>query len=190
MARPDRLAPRNATGRSSKVTTGSQRSYGRASTFSTSSMHAMYSASSVGTHHIFFPPRLQVVVGEHLANGLAAHVGDNPPALALLGGHTDCPPRIAHWGRPTYHRHNRRLLASIQQLRGLRTRIVRQRGVDAVLDIPPANAPHLAWVRPHCRGDIGERPFRVEQLEDSRSEERRVGKECRSRWSSCDYKTE
>src|SRR5687768_11905418 len=130
-------------------------------------MHAMYSTSSVGTHHIFFPPRLQVVVGEDLANGLAPHVGDNPPASALLGGHADRPPRIAIWGRSTNHRDNRRLLASVQQFRRLRTRIVGQRRVDAVLDISPAHAPHLAWVGPQRRGDIRKRPRRVEQLENS-----------------------
>src|SRR6266545_6844866 len=94
MGRPARLAPRNATGRSSNVTTGSSIAYGRASTFSTSSMFAMYSASSVGTHHIFFPPRLQLVVGEHPADGLAPHVCDNPSPLALLGRYADRPPRI------------------------------------------------------------------------------------------------
>src|SRR5438128_2333263 len=54
MSRPGRLALRNATGRSSKPITGSRVSWGRASTFSTSSMQAMYLASSCGTHHIFF----------------------------------------------------------------------------------------------------------------------------------------
>jgi hypothetical protein len=65
LARPGRAAsagpggwpPATLPGRSSKVTTGSCASCGRGSTFSTSSMQAMYSASSVGTHSISFPPR-------------------------------------------------------------------------------------------------------------------------------------
>ena len=45
--------------------------------------------------------------------------------------------------------------------------IVGQRRLHALLDIPPADAPHLARVRADCRGDIGERPLRVQQFQYS-----------------------
>src|ERR1039458_8820338 len=51
----------STTGFSSMQTTGALVEGGFSYRLSTSSMRAMYSASSFATHHIFFPPRLQVV---------------------------------------------------------------------------------------------------------------------------------
>ena len=41
-------------------------------------MWTMYFSSSSATHHIFFPPRLEVVVEEQDPNGFPSHSGDQP----------------------------------------------------------------------------------------------------------------
>ena len=123
------------------------------------------SASNAGTHHIFFPPRLQRVVGEHLPHRLAPHVCDDPASLRFLGGHADRPPRIPRRRRPTHHRHDGRLLAGVQTFRGLRPRVVAQRRLHPAVQIAPPDAPHFARVRPHGLGDRSQGPPLIEQLQ-------------------------
>ena len=72
-AEAGRTSACSVIGFSSKHTTGSAGLYGRSYVSSTSSILAMYSSLSSPTHHIVFPPRLEVVVEEQDANGLPSH---------------------------------------------------------------------------------------------------------------------
>src|SRR4051812_13956360 len=75
MATGGRTSRCKTTGFSSSHTTGSFSESGFSYTASTSSMRAIYSSSSVGTHHIFFPPRLEIVGFQQDPDGLPAHAG-------------------------------------------------------------------------------------------------------------------
>jgi hypothetical protein len=68
-----RTSSYNTTGFSSIHTTGSRAESGFSYTANTSSMRATYSSSSSATHHIFFPPRFQVVVFEQNSDRLSSH---------------------------------------------------------------------------------------------------------------------
>src|SRR5664279_3504599 len=63
----------NTTGFSSTQTTGSRSDSGFSYILSTSSILKMYSSSNSPTHHIFFPPWLEVMAFQHNSNGLSAH---------------------------------------------------------------------------------------------------------------------
>lgn len=63
------------TGFSSRQTTGSEASKGFSYVARTSSILETYSSSSSGRHHIFSPPRLQIVALEQDANRLTADAG-------------------------------------------------------------------------------------------------------------------
>ena len=53
----------------------------------------------------------------------------------------------------------------IEELRRLRTGVVGQGRVYAVVQISPADPPDLAGIRPDGRGHLGKRPLLVEQLQ-------------------------
>src|SRR5450759_2983304 len=80
------------TGVSSIQTTGSDSESGFSYRASTSSMRPRYSSSSSATHHIFFPPRLQVVTLEQDADRFPAHPPCQLPLHCFLGDEPDTPP--------------------------------------------------------------------------------------------------
>src|SRR6476659_7776212 len=69
----------NVTGFSSRQTIGWLASYGRSYVSSTSAIFEMYSSLRSATHHIFFPPRLEIVVKQQDADGLSSHSGYQSP---------------------------------------------------------------------------------------------------------------
>src|SRR3954451_16390669 len=102
------------TGFSSKQTTGSAGSYGFSYVSSTSSILPMYSSSSSATHHIFFPPRLEVVGKKQDAYGFSAHAGNHPPLHGFLGHQTHGPAGAAFGRIATHHGDNPLLLAVVE----------------------------------------------------------------------------
>src|ERR1035438_8341729 len=58
-------------------------------------MRAMYSSSSSATHHIFFPPRFQVVAFEQDSYRLSSHPRHQPALHRLLRQQAHRPPRPA-----------------------------------------------------------------------------------------------
>jgi hypothetical protein len=81
------------TGRSSKHTTGSSGSSLRAHSRSTSSMRSTYSSLIVGTHHIFFPPRLEAMVREDDPRCLPAEPRGDPSFHRLKRDESNAPSR-------------------------------------------------------------------------------------------------
>src|SRR5689334_10811711 len=84
-AEDGRAESRSTTGRSSRHTTGAAGSAGRAYSSSRSSMRSTNSVVISGTHHIFFPPRLEPVAGKRDANGLSPDLRHDPSPRRLLG---------------------------------------------------------------------------------------------------------
>src|SRR3954447_13708224 len=97
-------------GFSSRHTTGSLASYGCSYVSCTSSILAMYSSVSSATHHIFFPPRLEVVGKKQDAYGFSAHAGNHLPFHGFLGHQTHGPAGAAFGRIATHHADNPLLL--------------------------------------------------------------------------------
>src|ERR1035437_4600074 len=99
MGRGGRRSACRTTGFSSIQTTGSVSESGFSYRASTSSMRPRYSWSSSATHHIFFPPRLQVMTLEQDADRLPAHPPCQPPLPCFRGEDPPPPPPPASRGR-------------------------------------------------------------------------------------------
>src|SRR6202023_3590597 len=85
------------TGFSSMQTTGSAELYGFSYTASTSSIFSMYSGLSSATHHIFFPPRLQVVAFEQDPNRFSSYPRYQLALDRLCGDQAHGPAGMSLW---------------------------------------------------------------------------------------------
>src|SRR5215469_4776031 len=74
----------------------------------------MYSSLSSATHHIFFPPRLEVVVQKQDANRLSADAGDEFPLDRLLDDQTHGPAGPALGRVGAHHGNDPLLLAPVE----------------------------------------------------------------------------
>src|SRR6266852_2216002 len=75
----------------------------------------MNSAVSSGTHHIFFPPRLQAACRQRYPSSLASHPVGDSAFHSLLGAEPHCPPSPTQWRWTAHHRDDRRVLGAVQQ---------------------------------------------------------------------------
>src|SRR5712691_1540539 len=101
----------------------------------------MYSSSSSATHHIFFPPRLQVVAFEQDANCLPAHLRDQL-SLDRLFGHQPHGPASPSFRRiTTDHGDDSLPFRSVQQGSSPGPLPLIQGSFQAVLPVPPTDVP-------------------------------------------------
>src|SRR3989339_1829993 len=98
-------------------------------------MRSMYSASSFGTHHIFFPPRLQVVPGKNSPGGLALDLLHYSALLGLTRHETDRPAGVPVGRRAADHRDNRALLRVVQHPVGHRAGLVSEGRFQSPLEV-------------------------------------------------------
>ena len=101
----------------------------------------MYSWSNFATHHIFFPPRLQVVAFQQHPNGLSAHSRNQFAFDDLFGQQSHRPTRSPFRRRRADHGDNLLALALVQGRSFARTRGVEQRSLQPSLLIPLADLP-------------------------------------------------
>ena len=78
----------------------------------------MYSSSNFPMHHIFFPPRFEVVAFQQDTNGLSTHIGNKFAFNNLFGQQSHRPACPAFRGRRADNRDNALLLLLVQD-RGL-----------------------------------------------------------------------
>src|ERR1019366_1219629 len=104
----------SVTGFSSRHTTGSSGLQGFSYVSSTSSIFAMYSLLSSATHHIFFPPRLEVVVEQQDPDGLTPNAGHQFAFHGFLGYQTHGPSRAPFGRITTNHRNDPLFLAGVE----------------------------------------------------------------------------
>src|SRR5215475_931405 len=104
----------SVTGFSSKQTTGSAGSYGFSYVSSTSSILPMYSSLSSATHHIFFPPRLELVVEEKNADGFPSYARSQFALNGLLGDQPHGPAGAAFGRVAADHGDNPLFLAGVE----------------------------------------------------------------------------
>src|ERR1035437_1313479 len=82
---------------------------------STSSIRAMYSSFSSATHHIFFPPRLQIVVLKKKANRFPTHRRRQLSLHRFGGDQTHTPSCLAFGRRRAHHGNDPLILACVQR---------------------------------------------------------------------------
>ena len=97
-------------------------------------------------HHIFFPPRLELVVRQGHSYGLPSDLPHDPSFHHLGGDQADGPPRVAVRWRATDQRHNRGLLDAVQLARAPRPVLVGERRLQAAGEVALANPRHLPVV--------------------------------------------
>src|ERR1700677_4247871 len=138
-------------------TTGSRTESGFSYTASTSSMRATYSSSSSATHHIFFPPRFQVVAFEQDSNRLSSHPWHQLALHRLLGEQAHRPPCPA-LGRRTADQGNDALpLLGIQSCLFPRSRPLIHGSLEPALLIALAGQPNRLRGQAHVAGYLTNR---------------------------------
>ena len=78
----------------------------------------MYDWSNSAMHHIFFPPRLQLVALQQNSDCLSAHLGNQLPFDGLFGDQADGPPGTAFRRFTADHGNNPLLLWAVDNLPG------------------------------------------------------------------------
>src|ERR1022692_691753 len=145
-----RVSSCNTTGFSSIQTTGSLAESGLSYNPSTSSMRAMYSSSSFATHHIFFPPRLQIVAFEQHSYGLPPYAWNQLAPDRLFGQQPYGPACPSLRRRRAGHRDDALPLFLIQRRSLARTRAIEQRTIQAALLVALGDLPHRLGRKPEA----------------------------------------
>src|ERR1035437_6490211 len=104
-------------------------------------MRAMYSSFRSATHHIFFPPRLQVGALEQDADALPPHLWHQLPPHRFLGNEPNAPACMPQGWLATDHSDNPLARARLQQSLLARTRLLIKRQTQPLLLAPRGNPP-------------------------------------------------
>jgi hypothetical protein len=118
-------------------------------------MQAMYSLSNFATHHIFFPPRLEIVAFQQHSNGLSAHARNQFAFDNFFGQQSHRPTRPSFRRRRADNGDNLLALALVKGRRFARTRGVEQRPIQSLFLIPCADLPHCLGRKPQVSADCG-----------------------------------
>ena len=129
----------------------------------------MYSASSVGTHHIFFSPRLEIVPFEELTDRFSAYLPHDAPFLRLLGYEANSPSTSSIGTIAAHHGDDGRFLTVIQQPLRCRASFFTQGHMQATGEVPPTNAPDLPRVSSYSSTRAGKVETFVEQFQYANS---------------------
>lgn len=108
----------------------------------------MNSSSTAGTHHIFFPPWLQLVFSQNHANRLSTDLGDDSSSNSLFCEEPDrpaCSP-LRRW--PADERNQGGLLNAVQLGGTTRARILGKGMLKAAFEIAAGDPGHLTRIRP------------------------------------------
>jgi hypothetical protein len=104
--------------------------------------HRLHSSSNSPTHHIFFPPWLEVMAFQQNSNGLSAHAGNKFAFDYFLGQQPHRPAGPPLWRRRTHHGDNALLFLLIQTWSLARARCIKQCALQAAIDVPSSDLPH------------------------------------------------
>src|SRR5215467_13426395 len=102
----------------------------------------MYSSVRSATHHIFFPPRLEVVVEQQNPDRLSSHPRNQLSFHRFFGYQTDRPARATFWRGGAHHCDDPLLLVVVQHFGGAGPLLLIKRAVESGLLVTvaePAN---------------------------------------------------
>jgi len=117
-------------------------------TFSTSSILWMNSSSTIGTHHIFFPPWLQLVFSQNHAHRLSTDLGDDSSSNGPFCEKPDRPACSPLRRRAADERNQGVLLNAVQLGDTTRARILGEGMLKATFAVAARIPGHLAGIRP------------------------------------------
>src|ERR1035437_5672936 len=109
---------------------------------STSSMRAIYSSSSSATHHIFFPPRLEIVTLQQHPDGLSTHARNQFALHRFRRDQPHAPPRLPGGRGAAHHGNDALALTLLQPPLLARTRLLCERLLQTLFLPAPGNGPH------------------------------------------------
>src|SRR5271155_3006481 len=145
-----RVSSCSTVGFSSTQTTGSLADRGFSYVSSTSSMRAIYSSFSSPTHHIFFPPRLEIVAFQQDPDRLPAHLRDQFLLDHLFSQQAHRPARTPLRRRRASYGDNALLLLLIQGRSLAGTRGIKQCPLQSTIEIALADLPHGLGGKPQA----------------------------------------
>ena len=96
----------------------------------------MYGWSNSAMHHIFFPPRLQLVALQQNSDCLSAHLGNQFPLDGLFGDQPDGPTGTALRRLAADHGDDALFLGAVENLLGSRPLLGVDGGIQTIVHIP------------------------------------------------------
>src|ERR1039457_3317461 len=133
----------------------------------------MYWSLSSATHHIFFPPRLEVVVEEQNPDGFPSHAWDQSALHRFLGHQSHGPAGAALWRATAHHGDDPLLLAVYQNRRSPWPLLVVERGFEATRLVTMTDLPNRLWRQwdhagnPRCTNALGQLQERQGSQDDT-----------------------
>jgi hypothetical protein len=120
-----------------------------------------------GTHHIFFPPGLQISPGQHHPNCFTPDAVHDAATAHLLGDESRAPACASLRRWPADQRHHRCLLAAVELVVRLWPRVFRQRVLQAAGEVSFSYSRNLARISAHRDRGPPHSVLAVEQQEHS-----------------------
>src|SRR5260370_5526293 len=117
----------------------------------------MYSSFSSATHHIFFPPRLQIVALKQDADGFPAHFRHEFSLRRFAGDQPHTPPCLALRRRTAHHGDDPLALACVQRPLLTRSRLFVQRLLQTFFLVAPRNGSRRLRRHTHIVGYLRRR---------------------------------
>src|SRR5215468_3477156 len=108
-----------------------------------SSMRRIYSSSSSATHHIFFPPRLQIMCPQQDADRLPSHLRHQLSLYRFLSNEPHAPSCLPRRWRTTHQGDNPLTLAGIQSPLLAGAWLLIQGRLQPLFLIAPSDGAHL-----------------------------------------------
>src|SRR5580693_1749504 len=115
----------------------------------------MYSSSRSATHHIFFPPRLEVVVEQQNTDGFPAHSWHQFPFNRLLGYQSHAPTGVALGWLATYHGNDALLPVCVQHFGRSGPLLLIESAIQTGLLVTMAESPDRLQRQGDHLGDLG-----------------------------------
>src|ERR1035437_7602000 len=120
----------------------------------TSSIFWMYAWSNSAMHHIFFPPRLQLVALQQNPDCLSAHLGYQLALDGLFGDQADRPTCSTFRRLTADHGNDALLLGAIENLLGSRSLFGVNGGTQTVTDVAMGDLADRLSGKGECLRDL------------------------------------
>src|SRR3990172_5793403 len=114
----------------------------------------MYAWSNSAMHHIFFPPRLQLVALQQNPDCLSTHLGNQLPFDGLFGDQADGPTGTAFRRFTADHGNDTLLLGTVENLLCPRSLFGVNGSTQAVPDIAMGDLADRLGSKGECLGDL------------------------------------
>src|SRR5450759_507121 len=121
---------------------------------SVSSIFSMYSGVSSATHHIFFPPRLQLVAVQQNPDCLSAHLGHQFALDGLLYNQTHSPTSPPFRRLTANHGNNALFLGSVENLLCSRSLFVVEGSIQAATVVAMGDLSDRLGSQGNCFRDL------------------------------------